>query len=222
MNITKDKLAHVFRNPFRIVIWLITRLPYFKFIKETINVKDSYVYGDPITFKIWFYQKVLGFNRNVYWPVHFTSKVVGWQNIKVGVGTNPGYNPGIYIQGTGKLYIGDYTGIAQNSGILSGGHNIYDRRELTKSITRIGSYCWIGMNTMILPGVEIGDNTVVAAGSVVTKSFPQGNCIIGGVPAKLIKNLDSEKFVRFEYEKKYIGYMKEEEFSRFREKYLNV
>ena len=46
----------------------------------------------------------------------------------------------------------------------------------------------IGANSTILDGVKIGDNTVIAAGSVVTKSFPKG-VVIGGLPAKIIKNL---------------------------------
>jgi len=48
------------------------------------------------------------------------------------------------------------------------------------------------MNAVILPGVHLGDHTIVAAGSVVTKSFPQGNCILGGVPAKVVKELCTE------------------------------
>jgi acetyltransferase-like isoleucine patch superfamily enzyme len=216
MNITKNKIQHVLRNPFRIFVWVITRLPYFNFIRH------SQLANDKINFGIWFRQKVLGFNKKAYWPVHFTSKIVGVQNIKIGVGTNPGFNPGIYIQGTGKLYFGDYTTVGQNTGIMSGSHDIYDHRVLTKSETKIGSYCWIGMNVTILPGVVIGDNTIVASGAVVTKSFPKGNCIVGGVPAKIIKELDSEKFVHFEYDKKYIGYMPLDKFDDYRKKKLNI
>ena len=43
------------------------------------------------------------------------------------------------------------------------------------------------MNSMILPGVTLGSHTVVGAGSVVTKSFPEGYCVIAGNPAKKIK-----------------------------------
>lgn len=51
----------------------------------------------------------------------------------------------------------------------------------------IGENVWIGMNSIILKGVTLGDNCIVAAGSVVTKSFPN-NVMIGGNPAKIIKN----------------------------------
>ena len=49
------------------------------------------------------------------------------------------------------------------------------------------------MNSVILPGVTLGPGTVVGAGSVVTHSFPEGHCVIAGVPAKLIRNLQNEK-----------------------------
>ena len=48
------------------------------------------------------------------------------------------------------------------------------------------------MNTMILTGVELGDNTIVGAGSVVTKSFTDGYCVIAGNPAKIVKKLDKD------------------------------
>lgn len=54
----------------------------------------------------------------------------------------------------------------------------------------IGDKSWIGMNSLILPGVILGSNTIVGGGSVVTKSFPQGHCVIAGNPAKLLKVVD--------------------------------
>lgn len=53
----------------------------------------------------------------------------------------------------------------------------------------IGSNCWIGMNAVILPGVVLGDRTIVGAGGIVTKSFPNGHCIIAGNPAKIIRTI---------------------------------
>ncbi|WP_414045614.1 acyltransferase [Macrococcus equi] len=67
----------------------------------------------------------------------------------------------------------------------------------------VGNNVFIGINSILLPNVTIGDNVVIAAGSVVTKSFPD-NCVIGGNPATIIKSID-------EYESKV---MKNAEFVR--------
>ncbi len=106
--------------------------------------------------------------------MHFTSTVIAPQNIYAGIDTAPGYSPGCYIQGEGKLYIGDYTQIGPNVGLISSNHDLYDtKRKITKS-TKIGKYCWIGMGAITLPGVELVDFTIVAVGSIVTKSFSEG------------------------------------------------
>lgn len=64
-----------------------------------------------------------------------------------------------------------------------------DEHEKGKNIV-IGEKCWIGMNAVLLPGVVLGDNTIVGAGSVVTKSFPQGSCVIAGNPAQIVKTIN--------------------------------
>ena len=53
---------------------------------------------------------------------------------------------------------------------------------------KIGENCWIGGHATINPGVEIGDNVVVASGAVVTKTFGD-NVLLAGVPAKIVKSL---------------------------------
>lgn len=57
----------------------------------------------------------------------------------------------------------------------------------------LGDHCWLGTNVVITPGVVLGPHTVVGANAVVTKSFPEGYCVLGGVPAKVIKRLDDEE-----------------------------
>ena len=53
----------------------------------------------------------------------------------------------------------------------------------------IGDHCWFGANVVVLPGVHLGNHTTVAAGAVVTKSFPEGYVVLGGVPAGIIKRI---------------------------------
>jgi len=212
-----SRIKYFVRNPLQLIAICLGRsFKSFKFFRETVYSSN------PITFKIWFVQKIIGFNRKAYWPMHHSSKVVGVENILVGVDVDPGINPGCYIQGVGKLYIGDYSRIGANCGVLSGNHDLYNHKIEVKKTTIIGRYCWIGMNSIILPGVELGDFTKVAAGSVVTKSFMDGFCIIGGNPAKIIKTLNAKDCVSHENKIEYIGYIKETKFQSFRNKNLSI
>ena len=205
-------LKFLIKNPSFFIIAPLLRVPYFHFLRGTSSTSN------PITFRIWFMQKVMGFNRQAYWPMHFTSHVVGVDNITIGIGSNPGYNPGIYIQGTGSLILGDYVMVGQNSGILSGGHDVNDHNKLTPSETTIGNYCWIGMNSTILPGVKLGDHTKVGAGSVVTKSFEEGYCIIAGNPAKVIRRLIPTDVKEYRFKEEYIGYYRKRDWAKTHEK----
>jgi acetyltransferase-like isoleucine patch superfamily enzyme len=101
---------------------------------------------------------------------------------------------GTYYQNfKAKIYVGQGSYIAPNVGLITANHSFVDLDEhVSGEDIVLGKKCWIGMNSIILPGVVLGDNTIVAAGSVVTKSFEDGHVVLGGVPAKVIKNLDSD------------------------------
>ncbi len=214
----KEKLVYLFSNPLRIFVVAVTKLPYFRFIRDTTD------YQCRINFDVWFKQKVLnwGGNRKAYWPVHWTSKVFDPENILVGIDAYPGIMNGCYIQGKGGIIIGDYTQIAPNVAIVSANHDLYDSRNHVLKQVKIGKYCWIGAGAKIMPGVEIGDWTIVGAGAVVTKSFPEGHCIIAGVPAVKVKDLDKTKCIPFANKELYIGYIKFKHFEAYRKKYLNI
>lgn len=187
---------------------------YGKIINET---KDNQT---PVTFNILFFQKVLGINSQAYWPMSYKSTVIAAHNIYVGIDSSPGYSPGCYIQGGGKLYVGDYTQIGPNVGLISSNHDLYDTNVKVAKETKIGSYCWIGMGAIVLPGVVLGDFTIVAAGSVVTKSFPEGYCVLGGNPARILKFLEHEKCIRYKNIHEYNGYIKSKDFNQFRKSQL--
>jgi acetyltransferase-like isoleucine patch superfamily enzyme len=97
---------------------------------------------------------------------------------------------GCFLQAVGKITLGEDVWLAPNVGIITAGHDFDDlsKNSAPKSVT-IGDHCWIGMNAVILPGVILGNHTMVGAGSVVTKSFPEGDCVIAGNPARVIKRL---------------------------------
>lgn len=204
----KKRILFFVRNPFRILTVAISKLPYFSFIRGTSQ------YQNAINFETWFIQKVLNFggNRSVYWPVHWSSRVVDPGNIEIGIDTCPGYMKGCYIQGKGGIKIGDYTQIAPNVVIVSSNHDVYDSRKHNDKKVTIGKYCWLGAGSKIMPGVELGDFTIVAAGAVVTKSFPDGHVVLGGVPAKEIRRLEKARCVRYEIGEKYYGYLNQQKF----------
>jgi acetyltransferase-like isoleucine patch superfamily enzyme len=169
-------------------------------------VRDTYDKPLPILMETWFLQRVLGMNRRIPWPVHYRSTVNLPQNVRLGAYSFPGVQPGCYIQAMGTLSIGDYCFFGPNVGILAGNHDPYNLSQYIHSEVRIGSYCWVGMGAIILPGVVLGDFTTVGAGAVVTKSFEEGYCVIAGNPAVVVKRLDPAKCTRYRIEPEYVGY----------------
>ena len=91
----------------------------------------------------------------------------------------------------GGITIEDNVLIAPKVSLLSEGHptSIEDRHSLIPKPIHIKKNAWIGANSTILPGVTIGENSIVAAGAVVSKDVAD-NTIVGGIPAKFIKNIN--------------------------------
>lgn len=156
-----------------------------------------------------------------YYPVHSTCTIANKRKIFVGINSSVA-RPGCYLQGAGTIRFGNYVQLAPNVGILSANHDLYDQRKYNEAPIIIGDYSWIGMNSIVTAGVTLGPRTIVAAGAVVTKSFPEGYCILAGVPAKVVKILDKEKFQPWHLEQEYYGYIPKEKFESVRKKYIDV
>ncbi len=132
-------------------------------------------------------QKIIGFNRMVPWPVHFTSRIINTANVTLGRRSFPGFSSNCYVNAKNGLIIGNNLRMGPGVGIISGNHSKddYDVKESSKPIN-IGNNVWIGMNSVILPGVSIGNNVIIGAGSIVSKNLPD-NSIAAGNPCKRIK-----------------------------------
>ncbi len=95
----------------------------------------------------------------------------------------------------GPVAIGNHVNFAQGVVVTALNHNYsdttlrIDEQGISTNPVTIGDDVWIGANAVILPGVTIGKHVVIAAGAVVAKDVPD-NCVAGGVPAKILKDLN--------------------------------
>jgi acetyltransferase-like isoleucine patch superfamily enzyme len=154
-------------------------------IEEGVSInalsKDGILLGDHVT--IGRYSNIIGSGviRNL------------GMGLKVGDNSNIGSYSHIGFQG--EIEIGNYVIMGPYVKIFSENHNFEDpsiafkyQGETRQKVT-IADNCWIGSGSIILAGVSLGSGVVVAAGSVVTKSFGN-NLIIGGVPAKILRKIE--------------------------------
>ena len=101
---------------------------------------------------------------------------------------------GLHNTVIGPVTIGSHVNLAQGITVTALNHNFaekdlrIDEQGVCTNPVNIGNDIWIGANAVILPGVTIGDHSVVAAGAVVTKDVPP-HTLVAGVPAKIIKEL---------------------------------
>lgn len=100
----------------------------------------------------------------------------------------------------GHIYVGDYTMFAPGVIVATAGHPILP--ELRETVyqynmpVHIGKNCWIGAGAIILPGVTIGDQVVVGAGSVVTKDLPS-NVVAVGNPCRVVREINEHDRVYY-------------------------
>jgi len=141
--------------------------------------------------RMWYMAKVLKvmpFDKNS----KFESGIYISDSRQLKIGKHARINENAFLQGS--IQIGDYVMIAPNVSIYSKTHNHHDVKapmvlsgeSETKTVI-IEDDVWIGINTVILPGIKIGKGSIVGANSVVTKDVAPYT-IVGGVPAKLIRS----------------------------------
>ena len=183
---------------------------YFKLVMKLNKVKfgkNLNLYGVPVIFKKGGSQLNIGENCTI--KSSFLSNLVGLsqrtiivtrtEEAKIEIGNNVGIS-GATIYARKEITIGDNTLIGGNVKILDNdfhpieveARNLDIKEKIGTRKIKIGKDCFIGANSLILKGVEIGDGSVVGAGSVVTGKFPS-NVVIAGNPARVIKVLEREK-----------------------------
>ncbi|MNO37148.1 Galactoside O-acetyltransferase [compost metagenome] len=129
-------------------------------------------------------------------PLH-----ANWGGKHVHFGKNVYANFNLTLVDDTHIYVGDYTMFGPNVTVATGGHPILpELREKAYQYNapiHIGRNCWIGAGVIIVPGVTIGDNTVIGAGSIVTKHIP-GNVLAVGNPCKVLREInDHDKLYYF-------------------------
>jgi acetyltransferase-like isoleucine patch superfamily enzyme len=132
--------------------------------------------------KIWWFVNVRLRHFILDVRINFFRKFYG---MNIGKGVKISLNAKLDKTNPKGVHIGDDTYIAFDASILS-----HDMSRLVHKDVRIGERCFIGARSIILPGVTIGDEVVVAAGSVVTKDVPS-NSLVAGNPAKVLRSVQT-------------------------------
>ena len=128
-----------------------------------------------------------------------------WGGHHVHLGSNIYANAGLKLVDDTHIYIGDCTMLGPNVVIATAGHPI-DPELRGKGLqynlpVRIGRNCWLGAGVIVMPGVTIGDNTVIGAGSVVTKDIPASVVAVGN-PCRVLRQVGEHDKIYYWRDKK--------------------
>lgn len=129
----------------------------------------------------------IGENCYIEPPLH-----ANWGGKHVHLGKNVYANFNLTLVDDTHIYIGDGTMIGPNVVIATAGHPILPElrvKQYQYNIpVKIGKNCWLGAGVLVMPGVTIGDNSVIGAGSVVTKDIPE-NVVAVGNPCRVLRKI---------------------------------
>ena len=129
----------------------------------------------------------LGENCYIEPPLHSN-----WGGRHTHFGNNVYANFNLTLVDDTHIFVGDGTMLGPNVVLATAGHPILPELRLEQyqynMPIRIGKNCWLGASVVVLPGVTIGDNTVVGAGSIVTKDLPSGVVAVGN-PCKILRKI---------------------------------
>lgn len=142
--------------------------------------------------RLFFLRKIV---KNVGDNVYIAKNVTIIHPENISLGNNVSIHQWCYLDCSGGLEIGNDVSIAHACSIMTFNHTYTDpivpirNQPLEYSPVIIKDNVWLGCRVTILPGVVIKSRTVIGAGAVVNKSFENENLIVGGVPAKVLKNI---------------------------------
>lgn len=164
---------------------------------KKLKAKIGYVksVGLPLFLMNYFIKDIVGIDRGCPFNKNYTSRVISGENViiednSLSVLKSFSVSGGCYIQASEGIEIGKGTIWSFNVSLVSLDHDIKNfNKKVDKGPIKIGRNCWLGAGAVVLPGVCLGDNTIVGANAVVTKSFEEGNVVIAGVPAKVLRRL---------------------------------
>lgn len=123
---------------------------------------------------------------NNSFSIYYDGDIILFKDAKLTLGSGF-FNSNIKIRCTKNIFIGENVAISHDVTIMdSDAHEIISAGYHKTLSVHIGSNVWIGTRVTILKGVTIGDGAVIAAGSVVSKDVPE-NCLVAGIPAKVVK-----------------------------------
>jgi len=167
--------------------------------KKYINFtyKDLRIIGIGTIILNFFVQKIINVNKSLKFMLHYTSRVNCPHGIEIedSLESNSVYkcfasSNACYINALNGIKISKKVMFASGVKLISANHDIVDRNKHIKDKPIVlEENVWLGANVVILPGITVGKNSIVGAGSIVTKDIPSNSIAVGN-PAKVAKEIN--------------------------------